>query len=78
MRYRQIIVPTREKHSVELPEYLYGKKVEVVASEIEVTNGSVTPLPKDLKDKDFWNDIEFTPDFPSVETIRTTAWPPRE
>ncbi len=68
--YRQIIVPTEEDHSIELPEYLFGKKVEVVVNEIGSSSDSTSSLPSDLKDKDFWDDIEFNPDFPSIEDIR--------
>ena len=68
--YRQIIVPTEEDHSIELPEYLFGKKVEVVVNEIGSSSVSTSSLPSDLKDKDFWDDIEFNPDFPSIEDIR--------
>lgn len=75
--YRQIIVPTEEEHSIELPEYLYGKKVEVFVTEIGSPADSSHSLPGDLKDKDFWETIEFDPDFPSIEDIRKTAWPPR-
>lgn len=76
-KYRQVLVPTKKKHSIELPEYLYGKKVEVVVREIGLPNGFRTELPKDLKDKAFWEGIEFNPDFPSLEEIRTTSWPTR-
>jgi hypothetical protein len=33
--YRQIIVPTEKDHSINLPEELYGFKVEVLAFPIE-------------------------------------------
>lgn len=74
--YRQIIVPTVKDHTIELPEYLFGKQVEVVVN--EVTKKATSPsLPSDLKDKDFWNDIDFDPSFPSLTEIRSSAWPSR-
>jgi hypothetical protein len=76
-QYRKVLVPTKKKHSIELPEYLFGKKVEVVASEIGLPNGSETELPKDLKNKKFWEEIDFNPNFPSLEEIRSASWPRR-
>lgn len=71
--YRAVITPTEKEHTLDLPKKFFGKKVEVLVNEI----GRVTdaPLPIDLKDKAFWEDIEYNPDFPSVEEIRQTAWP---
>lgn len=36
--YRQIIVPTEKDHTIALPEYLFGKQVEVVVNEVEKKN----------------------------------------
>jgi hypothetical protein len=74
--YRAIVIPTEKEHTIDLPEKFFGKKVEVLINEIFSNDSS--SLPKDLKNKAFWEDIEFNPNFPSVEEIRKTAWPKRE
>jgi hypothetical protein len=64
----EVLIPDENHHSIELPKEFYGKKVQVIAFEITDT----------AKNKDsFWDDIEFNPDFPSIEEIRKTAWPLR-
>ncbi len=67
--YREIIIPTEKKHSIELPPSLYGKKVEVIAFEIE------SEKKVQGKKKKFLDDIEAIPDFPSIEQIRKEGWP---
>jgi len=74
--YRQIIVPTEEDHTITLPEYLFGKQVEVFVKEV-AEKETAPSLPTDLKDKKFWDDIVFDPAFPSIEEIRASAWPSR-
>jgi len=66
--YREIIIPTGKNHSVELPPSFYGKKVEVIAFEIEPEKKTQS------KNKRFLDDIESIPDFPSVEQIRKAGW----
>ncbi len=67
--FRQIVVPTEKNHNVSLPPDLYGKQVEVIAFEIEQNK------PSSIKKKNFLDDIDSIPDFPSIETIRKEAWP---
>ena len=67
--FRQIIVPTAKDHNVILPPNLYDKQVEVIAFEIE-PNQVIT-----AGKKNFLDDIEAIPDFPSIEKIRNEAWP---
>jgi hypothetical protein len=74
--YRAVLTPTEKEHTIDLPEKFFGKKVEVLINEIFFSDSS--PLPSDLKNKAFWEDIEYNPDFPSVEEIRQTAWPKKE
>lgn len=71
--YRTIITPTEKEHTLELPKKFFGKKVEVLVNEI--AESDITSLPSALKNKAFWEDIEFNPDFPSVEEIRKITWP---
>jgi hypothetical protein len=67
----EILVPDEQHHSIELPKELYGKKVQVIAYEIADT----AVAGKDKKLSSFWDDIDFNPNFPSIEEIRKTAWP---
>lgn len=67
--YRQIIVPTEKSHTVELPPSFYGKRVEVIAFEIEPEKRKKTAK------QDFLDDIEIVPDFPSIDQIRNEGWP---
>jgi len=76
--YRRIIIPTDKEHSIELPENLYGKQVEITVKEVLPKTGkagSIKKLPGRLKDKAFWANIEYNPGFPSVEEIRQISWP---
>ncbi len=72
--YRTVITPTEKEHTLELPKTFFGKKVEVLIHEV----ASSTEFPKGLKNKAFWEDIEYNPDFPSQEDIRKTAWPTKD
>ncbi len=69
--YRAVLTPTEKNHTVELPKEFFGKEVVISVSEV------VPPedLPNNLKNKSFWEDIEFNPNFPSIGEIRKTAWP---
>ena len=78
--YRRIIIPTDKEHSIELPENLYGKQVEITIKKIATKPAKVSAakkLPARLKNKAFWEAIEYNPGFPSVEEIRQIAWPKR-
>ena len=67
--YRQILIPTEKDHIVSLPPELYGKQVEIIAFEIGSDKKSGTGK------KQFLDDIEPIPDFPSIDQIRNEAWP---
>ena len=76
--YRQIITPTDKEHSIELPENLYGKQLEITVKEITAKAAKpagIKKLPASLKNKSFWENIVYNPDFPSIEEVRQTAWP---
>jgi len=78
--YRQIIIPTNKEHSIELPQNLYGKQVEITIKEIATKaakSAHTKELPAGLKNKAFWDDIVYNPGFPSIEELRQTAWPKR-
>jgi len=67
----EILVPDEQHHSIELPKEFYGKKVQVIA--FEIAGNDV--LSENGEKKFTWDDIEYNPDFPSIEEIRKTAWP---
>jgi len=71
--YRQIITPDKKNHIIELPEKFFGKKVEVIAFEVEETES--ISIKKQPSQNNFLKDIDFIPDFPSVKEIRSDAWP---
>ncbi len=73
--YRQIIIPNKKNRSIELPEEFFGKKVEVIA--FEVKEEVYVKSQNRQTSKNFLNDIEPIPDFPSIEEIRKDAWPER-
>ena len=62
--FRQIVVPTEKNHNISLPPDMYGKQVEVIAFEIGEKKIPITGR------KNFLDDIEAVPDFPSIEQIR--------
>lgn len=68
--------PTEENHSIDLPKEWYGKNVIVEIKEEEEPKvqylGDV--LPKTLKHFDFWKNMPYDPNFPSIEEIRKTDW----
>ena len=80
--YRQTLIPTEKDHTIDLPEDLYGKKVEVIVNKLEEKTSerrqSKKDLPSGLKDKKFWENIEYNIDFPSIDEIREIAWPKRK
>jgi len=66
----EVFIPDENHHSIELPKEFYGKKVQVIAFEIN------DAAPKAIQNEgSFWDDIDYNPDFPSIEEIRKTAWP---
>jgi hypothetical protein len=76
--YKQILVPDKKNHSIEMPEKFFGKKVEVTVVEIADSTLDANPVPpfgKKIKANELFESFGMAPDFPSVEEIRTKAWP---
>jgi hypothetical protein len=77
--YRQVITPDKNNHSVELPEELFGKKVEVIMVEIGDTNSngghSSLPAGKKVSVNELLETFGADPDFPTIEELRSKAWP---
>ncbi|MFM9840364.1 MAG: hypothetical protein ACKVOQ_19010 [Cyclobacteriaceae bacterium] len=76
--YRAIITPTEKEHSMELPKQFFGKKVEVTIVEMEtLSKNKPHPLPqgKKISLTQLFENFGNAPDFPSIEDIRSKAWP---
>lgn len=74
-------IPTEENHTIDLPKEWYGKEVTIEIKETSevlkvVLLGDV--LPKNLKNYDFWKDMPYDPNFPSLEEIRKNDKDPWE
>jgi hypothetical protein len=77
MVYKQVLVPDKKNHSIEMPENFYGKKVEVTVVEIEnkETGYPIPPVGKPIEIAELFENFGQAPDFPSAETIRQQTWP---
>jgi hypothetical protein len=78
--YRAIITPTEEEHSMELPKQFFGKKIEVTIIEMEaLAKTKPHPLPegKSVSLTKLFESFGAAPNFPSIEVIRSKAWPPK-
>ena len=76
--YKQILVPDKKNHSIEMPKKFFGKKVEVTVMEISDPVSSAYPNPpvgKKIDVKELFENFGDAPDFPSIEEIRDKAWP---
>jgi hypothetical protein len=76
--YKQILVPDKKNHSIEMPEEFFGKQVEVTV--VEIINSAtdtypVPPLGKRISVDELFESFGLAPNFPSIEEIRTKAWP---
>lgn len=79
--YRKIIVPDKKDLTIELPEQFVGKKIEVLAFEINEPEEKVIenkPRYTGKSSKDAVKNLAGAfPNFPSIEEIRKDAWPDR-
>ena len=77
--YRQVIIPDKNNHSVELPKELFGKKIEVTMVEISETNSTterpMPPLGKKVSPNELLETFGADPDYPSIDELRSKAWP---
>jgi len=76
--YKQVLVPDKKNHSIEMPERFFGKKVEVIVVEIGKSTPDDTqpipPLGKKVELSELFESFGAAPDFPSIEEIRAKAW----
>ncbi len=78
MTYKQILTPDKKNHSIEIPEQFFGKTIEVNVVELNGTEKSQRPTPpkgKVTSADELLKHFGEAPDFPSIEEIRTKAWP---
>lgn len=78
MVYRQVLVPDKKNHSIEMPEQFYGQKVEVIVTTVTDQATETRALPpqgKNISVNELFEDFGTAPDFPSVDEIRSKAWP---
>jgi hypothetical protein len=78
MVYRQILVPDKKNHSIEMPTEFYGRKVEVVVTEVNDQKKPSQPIPpqgKTVSANDLLDSFGTAPDFPGIDEIRSKAWP---
>jgi hypothetical protein len=76
--YKQVLTPDKNNHSIEMPEQFFGKKVEVIVVELNDITKNEKPVPppgKEVSVNDLFSNFGAAPDFPSLEEIRTKAWP---
>ena len=78
MIYKQVLVPDKKNHSFEMPEHFFGKKVEVIVVELNDPNENTHAIPppgKSTSVSELFENFGAAPDFPSLEEIRSKAWP---
>ncbi|HEY2582098.1 MAG TPA: hypothetical protein VGI43_09830 [Mucilaginibacter sp.] len=78
MVYKQVLIPDKNNHTVEMPEQFFGKKIEVIVIELgdsaDDTNPSL-PVGKKVSVSELFENFGSAPDFPSIDKIRDKAWP---
>lgn len=75
--YKQILVPDKKNHSIEMPESFFGKKVEVIVVELADSAKDVHPVPpagKEVAVNELFENFGAAPDFPSGEAVGDKAW----
>ncbi len=76
--YRAIITPTEKEHTIDLPKQFFGKKVEVIVVEMEgsaTTENHAPPQGRKVSFDMLFQSFGMAPDFPTLEEIRSKAWP---
>lgn len=77
MVYKQILVPDKKNHSIEVPEKFFGKKIEVTVIEMDddVKKHPSPPTGNTIAISELFENFGHAHDFPSSETIRQQTWP---
>lgn len=74
--YRQIIIPTPDNHTIELPNALFGKKVEVTMVEVGQPK-AILSKGKPVSLEKIFETFGADPEFPTLDELRKKAWPDR-
>jgi len=78
MIYKQVLIPDKNNHTLEMPEHFFGKKVEVIVVELGEASDEENPVPpvgKPVSLDELFKDFGAAPDFPSTDELRAKAWP---
>lgn len=69
---REIIIPTEENHTIELPRAFYGKEVEVIFN-LRNTSKSL-PATKEINLDSLFEQFGKGKGFPTTDEIRKQSW----
>lgn len=72
MELREIIIPTEENHTIELPRAFFGKEVEVIFN-VRNTSKSL-PKSKNSSLDSLFEQFGKGKDFPTTDEIRKQSW----
>ena len=75
--YKQVLVPDKKNHTIEVPENFFGKKVQVTVVELSDSHEDAHPLPppgKKISVNELFENFGAAPEFPSTDEIRAKAW----
>ena len=68
MTFKQVLIPDKKNHTIEMPEQFYGKKVEVTVVELDDSDKGLLPIPppgKKTAVNDLFENFGANPDFPN-------------
>jgi hypothetical protein len=69
---REIIIPTEENHTIELPRTLFGKEIEVIFNVRNTTKS--LPKAKKIDLNSLFEQFGKGQDFPTTDEIRKQSW----
>jgi len=72
--YRQVLVPDKDNHSIEMPKEFFGKKVEVIVIELS-DEKPLPPKGKEVSKTDLFEAFGQGANFPSIDELRKRSWP---
>ena len=78
MVFKQTFTPSKKNHIIEMPEKFFGKRVEVIVVELENPSENTNyPLPegKRIAASELLEHFGQAADFPTIDEIRSKAWP---
>jgi hypothetical protein len=77
MTYKQVLIPDKKNHTIEMPEQFFGRKVEVTVVEIDGSDKNSRPVPpqgRKTSINELFENFGANTDFPTTEEIRAKAW----